>query len=52
MESDIIIVTDSIEIHPAATGDDWSVVRDGRVYGTYTTLAEARQVAKALAGNS
>jgi hypothetical protein len=53
METDIIIVTDHIEIHPGASSG-FSVVRDGSVYGTYSSLDDARQIADdlaAIAGN-
>ena len=49
MESDIIIVSDHIEIHPTGQGR-FAVVRDGAVYGGYDDLKQAREVAEELAG--
>lgn len=48
MESEIIMISDAIEIHPS--GNDWSVVRNGAVYGTYPDLDQARELAEELAG--
>jgi hypothetical protein len=48
MENDIIIVSEEIEIHPGENAD-FSVVRNGAVYGTYPTLRQAESVAQTLA---
>jgi hypothetical protein len=45
---DIIVVSDHVEIHPAAGGH--AVVRDGAVHGTYESLDYAREVAQEIAG--
>ena len=47
METDIIIVSDHIEIHPS--GDRYSVVRDGSVYTTCDSIDDARELADELA---
>jgi len=49
MESDIIVVSDHIEIHPTRSGGKWAVVRDGSVYGTYPDLQQAKELAEDLA---
>lgn len=48
-ESDIIIVSDHVEIHPGRSEGDWLVVRDGAVYGGPYGLEFARGLADELA---
>ncbi|MFZ1008710.1 MAG: hypothetical protein WAN65_17850 [Candidatus Sulfotelmatobacter sp.] len=47
-ENEIIFVSTEIEIHPGE-GDDWAVVRNGAVYGTYPSIRQAAEIADGLA---